>query len=100
MVKNPPAMQEMQVWFLYWEDPLEAEVATTPVFLPKESHGRRRLVGYSPKGDKESEMTEHVPKDCLTTNILFNWLTITADIDFLLIYKILNALLMLKVTKT
>ena len=23
LVKNPPAMQETQVWFLGWEDPLE-----------------------------------------------------------------------------
>ena len=25
----------------------------TPVFLPEESHGRRSLVGYSPRGHKE-----------------------------------------------
>ena len=31
---------------------------TTPVFLPGESHGRRSLVGYSPRGRKESDMTE------------------------------------------
>ena len=30
----------------------------TPVFLPGESHGQRSLVGYSPKGHKESDMTE------------------------------------------
>ena len=29
----------------------------TPVFLPGESHGQRGLVGYSPRGRKES--TEH-----------------------------------------
>ena len=29
-----------------------------PVFLPGESHGRRSLVGYSPRGPKESDMTE------------------------------------------
>ena len=28
MVKNPPAMQEMQVWPLSQEDPLEKEMAT------------------------------------------------------------------------
>ena len=28
MVKNPPAMQETQVWSLGWEDPLEKGVAT------------------------------------------------------------------------
>ena len=30
----------------------------TPVFLPEKSHGQRNLVGYSPKGHKESDMTE------------------------------------------
>ena len=28
MVKNPPAMQETEVRFLGWEDPLEKEMAT------------------------------------------------------------------------
>ena len=46
-VKNPPAMQEMQ------------EMAATPVFLPGQFHGQRSLVGYSPWGCKESDMTEH-----------------------------------------
>ena len=31
----------------------------TPVFLPGESHGQRSLVGYSPWGHKELDMTEH-----------------------------------------
>ena len=30
----------------------------TPVFLPGESHGRRSLVGYNPRGHKESDTTE------------------------------------------
>ena len=30
----------------------------TPVFLPGESHGQRSLVGYSPRGCKESDTTE------------------------------------------
>ena len=30
----------------------------TPVFLPGESHGQRSLAGYSPKRNKESDMTE------------------------------------------
>ena len=29
-----------------------------PVFLPGKSHGQRSLVGYSPQGHKESNMTE------------------------------------------
>ena len=31
----------------------------TPVFLPEKSHGQRSLVGYSPWGHKDSDMTEH-----------------------------------------
>ena len=50
MVKNPPAMQETQVWSLEWQ--------LTPVFLPGEFHGQRRLAGYSPWGCNESDMTE------------------------------------------
>ena len=32
----------------------------TPVFLPGESHGRGSLVGYSPRGRKESDTTEQL----------------------------------------
>ena len=32
----------------------------TPVLLPGESHGRRSLVGYSPWGRKELDMTERL----------------------------------------
>ena len=30
-----------------------------PVFLPGEFHGQRSLMGYSPWGHEESNMTEH-----------------------------------------
>ena len=29
------------IWFLGWEDPLEKEMMTTPVFLPGKFHGQR-----------------------------------------------------------
>ena len=32
----------------------------TPVLLPGESHGRKSLVGYSPWGRQESDMTERL----------------------------------------
>ena len=32
----------------------------TPVFLPGESHGQRTLVGYSPLGHRELDVTEQV----------------------------------------
>ena len=47
LVKKLSTMQETQVWSLSWKDPLEKEMATTPV-LPRESYGQRKLVGYSP----------------------------------------------------
>ena len=49
-VKNLPAMQETQVRSLDLEDPLEKEMATTPVFLSGKSSGQRSLVGYTPWG--------------------------------------------------
>ena len=51
-------MQETQVRSMGQENPLEEEMEPTPVFLPGEFHGLRTLVGYSPWGRKESEMTE------------------------------------------
>ena len=35
---------------LRWADPLEEEMATSPVFLPGKSHGQSSLVGYSLQG--------------------------------------------------
>ena len=61
VVNSPPPMQETQemlVQSLGWENPLEQGMATTPVFLPRESHGQRSLVGYSPQGCKQSDMAE------------------------------------------
>ena len=60
MVKNLPAMQEIWVQPLGWEDPLEKEWLPTPVFLPGEFHGQRNLAGYSPLGRKESDTTEQL----------------------------------------
>ena len=50
MVKNLPAIWEIQVLSLGWDDPLEKEWQPTPVFLPGEFHGQRSLAGYSPWG--------------------------------------------------
>ena len=80
LVKNLPAVQELQdtgVPSLGWrawhplqvEEPLEEGVAPSPVFWPGESHGRRSLGGYSPRGHKGSDTTEwlsvHAFKCCL-----------------------------------
>ena len=61
VIKNLPAKQETQetwVQFLGQDDPLEEEMAPAPVVLPEKSHGERNLVGYSPWGHKEADMTE------------------------------------------
>ena len=57
-LKHLPAMRETWVRFLGWEDPWRKKWQPTPVFLPGKSHGRRRLVGYSPWDRKESDRTE------------------------------------------
>ena len=41
----------------------------TPVFLPRESHGWRSLLGYSPQGRKESDTT----KQFHFTHFVKNW---------------------------
>ena len=59
-VKRLPTMRETQVWSLGWEDPLEKEMQPTPVLLPRKFHWWRSLVGYSPWGRKEWDMTERL----------------------------------------
>ena len=59
-VKNLPAMQETCVPSLSRDDPLERKWQPTPVFLPGEFHGQRSLVGYSPWGHKELDVTEQL----------------------------------------
>ena len=58
--KESGAMQEIQVSSLGQEDPLEKEMATHPVFLPRKFHGLRSLVGYSPWGRKDSDTTDRL----------------------------------------
>ena len=56
----PRLMRETWIRSLGWEDSLEKEMATTPVLLPRNSHGQRSLVGYSPWSCKESDTTEQL----------------------------------------
>ena len=59
MVKNPPAMWDLGL-ILGWEDPLEKGTDThSSIHSYLENlHGQRSLVGNSPWGHKESDMTE------------------------------------------
>ena len=55
----------------------------TPVFLPGEFHGQRGLVGYSPWGHKESDMTEWLTLTLMETQTLstdlWSWLGMGED---------------------
>ena len=53
-VKNTPAMWEIWVLSLSWEDSWKKEQLPTPVFLPGEFHEQRSLVGYSSQRHKDS----------------------------------------------
>ena len=53
--------------------PYKGEWLPTPVFLPGEFHGQRSLVGYSPWGYKESNMTERLTQ---THKLMKGFLTI------------------------
>ena len=62
VVKNPPANagdkgdERLDPWV--GRIPWSGKWHSTPVFLPGESHGQGSLVGHSPWGLKESDMTE------------------------------------------
>ena len=59
MVKNLPAMWEIWVQLLGWEDALEEGMATPLQYSCLENpHGQRSLAGYCPWGRKESDTTE------------------------------------------
>ena len=60
MIKRLPALWETWVRPLCLEDPLEKEMATHSNALAGKFHGQRNLVGYSPWGGKESDMTERL----------------------------------------
>ena len=74
MVKRPPAMWETQVRSWVGRIPWRRKWQPTPVFLPGESHGQRTLIGYSPWGCKESDMTERLHFHLKLTEKSGNWL--------------------------
>ena len=59
IVKQLPVMQETPGSIPgLGRSPGEGNGKLTPVFLPGKSHGQRSLVGYSPCGHEESDMSE------------------------------------------
>ena len=59
-VKNLPSIQEIWVPSLGGKSSWRRKWQPTPVFLPEELHGQRSLVGYSPWGYKEWDITEYL----------------------------------------
>ena len=60
MVKNPPTMRETWVQYLGWEDPRKRALPPLHNFCLENPHGQRSLVGYSPWGHYESDMTKRL----------------------------------------
>ena len=54
---NQSILKEIRSWDFFGRNDADAE---TPVLLPGKSHGQRSLVGYSPRGRKELDMTERL----------------------------------------
>ena len=51
----------------------------SPVFLPGKSHRQRNLAGYSPRGCKELDVTEHTHRHTQTTStwMSLQWISAT-----------------------
>ena len=56
-VKNPPAMQETQIWSLGQEDPLEKELATHFSIIAWEIPWTEESGGLQSVGSQELDMT-------------------------------------------
>ena len=65
-VKKRPAVQDMQVWSLGWENPLGKEMTTHSSILAWEIPGQRSLARYSPWSLQESDMTKCTHTDIHT----------------------------------
>ena len=64
MVKNLPAnaggTRDVLLIPGLGRPPEEKRLQPAPVFLLEKSHGQKSLVGYSPQGHKESDLTEQL----------------------------------------
>ena len=72
-VKESTCMQKTsEIWVgsLDGEDPLEKNMATTPVFLLENPHGQRSLADYSPCGCKESNTTKMTKNELTSALVL------------------------------
>ena len=78
--------------------PWRREWHPTPVLLPGESHGRRSLVGYSPWGHKEWDVTErtwHI-RCIVSTYICVDWFNFKVNLKLslcvtgIIYFKLIN----------
>ena len=78
----------------------------TPVFLPEEFHGQRILVGYSPWGCKESDMTGQLSRNSLKrvkvlysqlTWVVFSWIYLMQENNPSFIGLLFSTLVALKI---
>ena len=74
-VKCLPTMWETRFDPWVGKIPWRRKWQPTPVLLPGKSHGWRILVGYSPWGCKESDITEQLHFTCLIDQASRNQLT-------------------------
>ena len=75
-------MQAAQVQSLGQENPLEKEMTTHFSALAWKIHGQRSLVGYTPRGSKESDTTERL--HCIFLCVFYIFFNFSAmTIDFL-----------------
>ena len=63
--------QEMWVWSLNWEDPLEKDMATHSIVLPGESYGQISLEGYGTQGQRDT--TGHSQERIKTSREMEKW---------------------------
>ena len=78
-VKNLPAMQETRVSIPgSGRSPGGGPGSPLPVFLPREFHGQKSLVAYSPWGHKELHTTEQLTLS-FSNNLICGELNLTIE---------------------
>ena len=72
--KESAAMKETQVRSLGGEDLLKKETATHSSIFARRIHGQRSMVGYSPWGLKELDVTEILTLSLHSVKLIFQFL--------------------------
>ena len=67
-------------------------VLSTPLFLPGEFPGQRSLVGYSPWGNKELDVTEHTHQFLPKHHLLAHTLCIFSSVQLFYMHRLMRSL--------